>query len=280
MDIPQKKRLNTLLFVVLIVLAALFLFPILIVFLNSFKTKFSIMGSPFKLPTSETFAGFENYVSGVKSAGIAGAFGRSLFITVLSVLVLALLTSMTAWYLVRVKSAVSTVLYNTFLFSMIVPFQMVMYTMTYVVTKLKFNNPVGIIFVYLGFGAGLSVFMLSGFVKSIPLELEEAAEIDGCNPVQKFFMIVLPILKPTAITVTILNAMWIWNDYLLPYLILGTGNKTLPVAIQIAMQGAYGAVNWGGFMAMLVLAILPIIVFYLFCQRYIIEGVIAGAVKG
>ncbi|MBD5146375.1 MAG: carbohydrate ABC transporter permease [Ruminococcus sp.] len=277
---PQKKRLNTLLFVVLIVLAALFLFPILIVFLNSFKTKFSIMGSPFKLPTSETFAGFENYVSGVKSAGIAGAFGRSLFITVLSVLVLALLTSMTAWYLVRVKSAVSTILYNTFLFSMIVPFQMVMYTMTYVVTKLKFNNPVGIIFVYLGFGAGLSVFMLSGFVKSIPLELEEAAEIDGCNPIQKFFMIVLPILKPTAITVTILNAMWIWNDYLLPYLILGTGNKTLPVAIQIAMQGAYGAVNWGGFMAMLVLAILPIIVFYLFCQRYIIEGVIAGAVKG
>lgn len=187
---------------------------------------------------------------------------------------------MTAWYLVRVKSAVSRLLYNTFLFSMIVPFQMVMYTMTFVVTKLKFNNPVGIIFVYLGFGAGLSVFMLSGFVKSIPLELEEAAEIDGCNPVQKFFMIVFPILKPTAITVTILNAMWIWNDYLLPYLILGTGNKTLPVAIQIAMQGAYGAVNWGGFMAMLVLAILPIIVFYLFCQRYIIEGVIAGAVKG
>lgn len=280
MDIPQKKRLNTLLFVVLIILAALFLFPILIVFLNSFKTKFSIMGSPFKLPTSETFAGFENYVSGVKSAGIAGAFGRSLFITVLSVLVLALLTSMTAWYLVRVKSAVSTALYNIFLFSMIVPFQMVMYTMTYVVTKLRFNNPVGIIFVYLGFGAGLSVFMLSGFVKSIPLELEEAAEIDGCNPVQKFFMIVFPVLKPTAITVTILNAMWIWNDYLLPYLILGTGNKTLPVAIQIAMQGAYGAVNWGGFMAMLVLAILPIIVFYLFCQRYIIEGVIAGAVKG
>lgn len=280
MNLSQKKRLNTLLFVVLILLAALFLFPILIVFLNSFKTKFSIMGSPFKLPTKETFAGFENYVSGVKSAGIAAAFGRSLFITVLSVLVLALLTSMTAWYLVRVKSIVSRLIYNTFLFSMIVPFQMVMYTMTYVVTKLKFNNPVGIIFVYLGFGAGLSVFMLSGFVKSIPLELEEAAEIDGCNPVQKFFMIVLPILKPTAITVTILNAMWIWNDYLLPYLILGTGNKTLPVAIQIAMQGAYGAVNWGGFMAMLVLAILPIIVFYLFCQRYIIEGVIAGAVKG
>ena len=152
--------------------------------------------------------------------------------------------------------------------------------MTYVVTKIHFNNPLGIIIVYLGFGSGLSVFMLSGFVKSIPFELEEAAEIDGCTPVQTFFRIVFPILKPTAITVAILNAMWIWNDYLLPYLILGSRYKTLPVAIQIAMQGAYGSVNWGGFMAMLVLAIVPIIVFYLFCQRYIIEGVIAGAVKG
>ncbi len=276
----KKKQASAALFLLLAVLAAVFLFPIFIVFMNSFKTKFSIMGSPFKFPTSETFAGFENYASGIKSAGIIGSFGRSLFITVLSVLVLALLTSMTAWYIVRVKNAVTRTIYGTFLFSMIVPFQMVMYTMTYVVTKIRFNNPIGIIFVYLGFGAGLSVFMLSGFVKSIPLELEEAAEIDGCNPVQKFFMIVFPILKPMAITVTILNAMWIWNDYLLPYLILGTTNKTLPVAIQIAMQGAYGAVNWGGFMAMLVLAILPIIVFYLFCQRYIIEGVIAGAVKG
>lgn len=268
------------LFILLAVLALVFLFPILIVFMNSFKTKFSIMGSPFTFPRSETFAGLENYVSGIKSAGIGAAFGRSFFITVLSVLILTLLTSMTAWYLVRVKSGLTKTLYNLFIFSMIVPFQMVMYTMTYVVTKIHFNNPVGIIFVYLGFGAGLSVFMLSGFIKSIPLELEEAAEIDGCNPVQKFFQIVFPILKPTAITVTILNAMWIWNDYLLPYLILGTSNKTLPVAIQISMQGAYGSVNWGGFMAMLVLAILPIIVFYLFCQRYIIEGVIAGAVKG
>ncbi len=276
----KKKGHSAALFILLTALAALFLFPIFIVFLNSFKTKFSIMGSPFKFPTRETFAGFENYVSGIKSAGIIASFGRSLFITVLSVLVLALLASMTAWYIVRVKTIVTRAIYGTFLFSMIVPFQMVMYTMTYVVTKIRFNNPVGIIFVYLGFGAGLSVFMLSGFVKSIPLELEEAAEIDGCNPIQKFFMIVFPILKPTAITVTILNAMWIWNDYLLPYLILGTSNKTLPVAIQIAMQGAYGAVNWGGFMAMLVLAILPIIVFYLFCQKYIIEGVIAGAVKG
>ena len=276
----RKRIADRTLFIMLGLLALLFLFPILLVFMNSFKTKFSIMGSPFTFPKAETFAGFENYVLGIKSAGIAAAFGRSFFITVLSVLILTLLTSMTAWYLVRVKSGLTKTLYNLFIFSMIVPFQMVMYTMTYVVTKIRFNNPVGIIFVYLGFGAGLSVFMLSGFIKSIPLELEEAAEIDGCNPVQKFFQIVFPILKPTAITVTILNAMWIWNDYLLPYLILGTSNKTLPVAIQISMQGAYGSVNWGGFMAMLVLAILPIIVFYLFCQRYIIEGVIAGAVKG
>ena len=276
----KKKAVNGLLFALMIVLAALFLAPIFIVLLNSFKTKFSIMGSPFKFPDKDTFVGFENYVTGIKSAGIGGAFLRSLFITVFSVVVLTVLASMTAWYLVRVKSGFTKFLYSLFIFSMIVPFQMVMYTMTYVVTKIRFNNPVGIIFVYVGFGAGLSVFMLSGFIKGVPLELEEAAEIDGCNPVQKFFSIVFPILKPTAITVTILNAMWIWNDYLLPYLILGTSNKTLPVAIQIAMQGAYGSVNWGGFMAMLVLAILPIIVFYLFCQRYIIEGVIAGAVKG
>ena len=171
-------------------------------------------------------------------------------------------------------------LYYAFVFSMIVPFQMVMFTMTYIVGKLNLNNVLGIVFVYLGFGAGLSVFMLSGFVKSIPLEIEEAATIDGCNPLQCFFRVVFPILKPTAITVAILNAMWIWNDYLLPYLILGTGNKTIPVAIQIAMQGAYGDTDMGGFMAMLVLAIIPIIVFYLLCQKHIIKGVIAGAVKG
>ena len=276
----RKRFINNILFILMTVLAALFLFPILIVLINSFKTKFSIMGSPFKLPDRDTFAGLENYISGIKTAGIGWAFLRSLFITVFSVVILTVLASMTAWYLVRVKSRATKAIYSLFIFSMIVPFQMVMYTMTYVVTKIRFNNPVGIIFVYIGFGAGLSVFMLSGFVKGIPLELEEAAEIDGCDPVRIFFGIVFPIMKPTAITVTILNAMWIWNDYLLPYLILGTQSKTLPVAIQIAMQGAYGSVNWGGFMAMLVLAIVPIIIFYLFCQRYIIEGVIAGAVKG
>lgn len=274
----KKSRVGT--FILLIFLSAVFLFPIFVVFLNSFKTKFSIMGNPFSFPTADTFAGLENYRTGIQSAGIIGSFGRSVFITVLSVAAIVFFTSMTAWYLERERSKVSRIISSLFIFSMIVPFQMVMYTMTYVVTKIHFNNPLGIIIAYLGFGSGLSVFMLSGFVKSIPYELEEAAEIDGCTPVQTFFRIVFPILKPTAITVAILNAMWIWNDYLLPYLILGSRYKTLPVAIQIAMQGAYGSVNWGGFMAMLVLAIIPIIVFYLFCQRYIIEGVIAGGGKG
>lgn len=238
------------------------------------------MGSPFAMPNADTFVGLDNYIEGIKSADIITSFGRSVFITVFSVIVLVVLTSMTAWYLVRHKSAFSKILYNIFIFSMIVPFQMVMYTMTYIVTTIKFNNPIGIVFVYLGFGSGLSVFMLSGFIKSIPKELEEASQIDGCNPLQTFFLIVFPILKPTMITVSILNAMWIWNDYLLPYLILGSKHKTLPVAIQMAMQGAYGSINWGGFMAMLVLAIIPIIIFYLFSQKYIIEGVVAGAVKG
>ena len=167
-----------------------------------------------------------------------------------------------------------------FTFSMIVPFQMVMYTMTFVVNRLSFDNVFGILFVYLGFGAGLTVFMFTGFIKSIPQEVEEAATIDGCNPLQTYFRIVFPMLKPTAITVAILQAMWIWNDYLLPYLILGSDHKTVPVAIQLAMQGAYGSTDYGGFMAMLVLAIIPIIIFYVASQKYIIRGVIAGAVKG
>lgn len=268
--------------ILLILLAVIFLFPIALVLMNSFKGKFDIMSAPFALPNSETFVGFENYVKGLSSSGFFGAFARSVFITVLSVLLIVLCTSMTAWYIVRSKSKLTTILYYAFVFSMIVPFQMVMFTMTYVVTTINFNNIVGIIFVYLGFGAGLSVFMLSGFIRSIPLEIEEAAMIDGCGPLKGFFLIIMPILKPTAITVAILNAMWIWNDYLLPYLILGTSDdkKTVPVAIQIAMQGAYGSVDWGGFMAMLVLAIVPIILFYAFSQKYIIKGVISGAVKG
>ena len=276
----MKKRKNIFLYIVLSALALLFLVPIILVVINSFKSRLYISSSPFTLTNSETFVGLENYINGIASSGFFSAVLRSFFITVVSVALIILFTSMTAWYLVRVNSRMSKFLYYLFVFSMIVPFQMVMYTMTFVVNKVSLNNVLGINLVYLGFGAGLSVFMLSGFIKSIPLEIEEAAMIDGCNPIQSFFLVVMPILKPTAITVAILNTMWIWNDYLLPYLVLGTDNKTLPVAIQLAMQGAYGSTDYGGFMAMLVLAIVPIIIFYVFCQKYIIRGVVAGAVKG
>lgn len=276
----MKKRKNIFLYIVLSALALLFLVPIILVVINSFKSRLYISSSPFSLPNSEIFVGLENYINGIASSGFFSAVLRSFFITVVSVALIILFTSMTAWYLVRVNSRMSKFLYYLFVFSMIVPFQMVMYTMTFVVNKVSLNNVLGINIVYLGFGAGLSVFMLSGFIKGIPLEIEEAAMIDGCNPIQSFFLVVMPILKPTAITVAILNTMWIWNDYLLPYLVLGTDNKTLPVAIQLAMQGAYGSTDYGGFMAMLVLAIVPIIIFYVFCQKYIIRGVVAGAVKG
>ncbi|MNM93756.1 L-arabinose transport system permease protein AraQ [compost metagenome] len=202
-----------------------------------------------------------------------------MFITVGSVAVIVLLTAMTAWYITRVKTRLTKLLYYIFVFSMIVPFQMVMFTMTKTANMLHLDNPLGIIVIYLGFGAGLSVFLFSGFVKSIPLEIEEADLIDGCNPVQSFFHIVLPILKPIAITVAILNVMWIWNDYLLPMLVIGTEYRTIPIAIQY-LKGGYGSIDMGAMMAMLVLAILPIVVFYLLCQKYIIEGVVAGAVKG
>lgn len=275
----RKKVTQEIIFLLLVVLSVAFLSPILIVFWNSFKSKFHIVGSPFQLPNSETFVGIENYRNGIESSGFFKAFGWSLFITFFSVVVIVLFTSMTAWFITRVKTRWTRILYYIFLFSMIVPFQMVMYTMTFTATQLKLNNPVGIIFIYLGFGAGLSIFILSGFVKSIPLEMEEAAMMDGCSPIQTFFYIVFPILKPTAITVAILNTMWIWNDYLLPYLVLGE-RHTIPVAVQLTMQGAYGSIDWGGFMAMLVLSIIPIVVFYITCQKYIIKGVLAGAVKG
>lgn len=254
--------------------------PLALVVVNSFKSRLYISSDPFAIPTGEMFAGWTNYIAGLTTSGFALAFLRSLFITVASVSLIIVCTSMSAWFIVRVRNKLTRILYFLFAFSMIVPFQMVMYTMTYVVSTLGFDNVAGINFVYLGFGAGLAVFMFAGFIKSVPLEIEEAAEIDGCNPLQTFFLVVFPVLKPTAITVAILNAMWIWNDYLLPYLVLGTDSKTVPVAIQIAMQGAYGATDYGGFMAMLVLAIIPIVCFYLLAQRYIISGVVSGAVKG
>ncbi|MBD5436002.1 MAG: carbohydrate ABC transporter permease [Treponema sp.] len=276
----QKQATRQIAFSAMVVLTAIFLVPIFLVLVNSFKSRLYISSSPFSLPNEETFVGFQNYIAGLSTAGFFAAFLRSLFITVFSTVIIIVCTSMTSWFMVRVKNKFTGALYYLFAFSMIVPFQMVMYTMTFVVNRMNFDNIFGVVFVYLGFGAGLSVFMFTGFVKAIPLELEEAAEIDGCNPLQTFFLVVFPVLKPTAITVAILNSMWIWNDYLLPYLVLGTDNKTVPVAIQIAMQGAYGATDYGGFMAMLVLAIIPIVIFYISAQKYIIKGVISGAVKG
>ena len=276
----QKAPQSTLETLLLVLLAALTLVPLFLVVQNSFKSRFYISGDPFALPNKETFVALENYISGLSAGGFFAAFGRSLLITVVSVGLIVLCTSMAAWYLMRVRTALTKGMYYLFVFSMIVPFQMVMYTMTYLVGRAKLNTVLAMPFIYLGFGAGLSVFMLCGFIRGIPRELEEAATIDGCNPVQTFFLVVLPLLKPTAVTVAILNTMWIWNDYLLPYLVLGTEKKTVPVAIQIAMQGAYGSTDYGGLMAMLVLAMIPIVVFYLFCQKYIIKGVVAGAVKG
>jgi raffinose/stachyose/melibiose transport system permease protein len=247
--------------------------------MNSFKGRFYISDEPFALPNAETFVGFDNYVSGVSKTGFIQAFGYSLFITVFSVLVIVIFTSMTAWCITRVKSKFSTAFYYLLVFSMIVPFQMVMFTMSKMANILRLDNPVGIIFIYLGFGAGLSVFIFSGFVKGIPREIEEAATIDGCNPIQTFFLIVFPILKPVSITVAILNTMWIWNDYLLPYLVIGSNYKTIPIAVQY-LQGGYGSKDMGAMMAVLVLAIIPIVIFYLVLQKFIIEGVVAGAVKG
>ncbi len=272
---------NIVIYAVLFVAAIVFLAPVAIILINSVKGNFYISEAPFSLPDEETFVGLQNFIKGFTQSDFMRSFTISAFITVASVIGIVIMTSMTAWYIVRVKNRFTKILYYLFVFSMIVPFQMVMYTMTFFAFELHLNNPVGIIFIYLGFGSGLSVFMFSGFIKSIPTEIEEAAVIDGCSPVKAFFLVIFPILKPTAITVAILNAMWIWNDYLLPYLVLGSGeNKTLPVAVQMALTGGYGNKDMGALMAMLVLAILPIIIFYLFCQKYIIRGVVAGAVKG
>jgi len=275
----NEKLKDTLFFILLVLLALIFVAPILIVVINSFKLKFSIATEPFILPTAETFTGFANYTEGLRTTSFLEAFGWSLFITVFSVLAIVIFTSMTAWYIVRVKSFFTSALYYTLVFSMIVPFQMVMFTMSKTANVLGLDNPLGIILIYLGFGAGLATFMFTGFVKSVPLGIEEAATIDGCNPLQTYFKIVFPILKPTTITVAILNAMWIWNDYLLPYLVIGNDYKTIPIAIQY-LKGGYGSIDMGAMMAMLVLSIIPVVIFYLLCQKYIIKGVAAGAVKG
>ncbi len=275
----KRRAANLLFFILMCVLAAIFVLPILIVLFNSFKGQFFITSAPFSLPTGDTFAGVRNYVAGIEKIGFFSALGYSFFITVTSVFLLVLLSAMTAWFLVRVKNRYTTALYYAFVFSMIVPFQMVMYTMSRIANLLGLENPVGIVVLYLGFGAGLSVFLFSGFVRSIPIAIEEAAQIDGCNPLTMFFRVIFPLLRPSAITVAVLNAMWIWNDYLLPYLVIGTRYKTIPVAVQY-LQGGYGSRDMGALMAMLILSILPIILFYALAQKYIIRGVVAGAVKG
>ena len=276
----EKKNKVTFATIFFSILSVLWLFPIFVVLINSFKKKTYISRMPFSIPTDKAFVGLKNYENGIKKIGFFQAFGCSLWITVASVAVIILFTSMCAWYITRVKNKATSSLYYLCVFSMIVPFQMVMFTLSKLADMLHMGNPMGIIIVYLGFGAGLAVFMFCGFVKSIPIEIEEAAMIDGCNPLEIFFQVVLPVLKPTCISVAILQTMWIWNDYLLPYLVLDiTKYKTIPIAIQY-LKGGYGAIDMGAMMGMLVLAIIPIVVFYMFCQRYIIEGVVAGAVKG
>ncbi len=275
----KTKLADRFFLVILLLLSAVFIFPVFIVLINSFKLKFSISATPFVLPDKDTFTGLSNYIEGIANTGFWSAFMWSLFITVFSVAVIIIFTSMTAWYITRVKSRFNSVLYYTLVFSMIVPFQMVMFTMSKTANVLGLDNPAGIILIYLGFGAGLSVFMFSGFIKTVPLGVEEAAKIDGCNTFQIFWNVVFPILKPTAITVAILNTMWIWNDYLLPYLVIGNDYKTIPIAVQY-LKGGYGSVDMGAMMAMLVLSIIPVIIFYLSSQKYIIKGVASGAVKG
>ncbi len=280
MENKKKVKHGMLATVIFSVISVLWIVPILVVVINSFKKKSFISREPFKIATGKAFVGMKNYVTGIEKTGFFSAFGDSLIITVLSVALIVVCTAMCGWYISRVHSAMSTAMYYLCVFSMIIPFQMVMFSLSKVADMLKLSNPLGIVLVYLGFGAGLAVFMFCGFVKAIPIEIEEAAMIDGCNPIQTFFGVDMPILKPTCITVAILETMWIWNDYLLPYLVLDIKKyKTIPIAVQY-LKGGYGSVDMGAMMAMLVLAIIPIIVFYAFCQKYIIDGVVAGAVKG
>ena len=275
----KKKVGNTILVVIMTILSLLWIYPVFMILINSLKKESAIStGSVFKLPTAETFAGLENYINAIESKGFLNSLGYSLFITITSVAAILLFCSMCAWYITRVKGILSKVLYFLFVFSMVVPFQMVMFTLSQTADKLHLNTPWNIWVIYLGFGAGLAVFMF--FVKSIPLEVEEAALIDGCNPIQTFFKIDMHMLAPTMISVGILEAMWVWNDYLLPTLVLDIKKyKTIPMLIQY-FRGSYGKVEMGPMMASIMLTIIPIIIVYLSGQKYIIKGVASGAVKG
>ena len=282
MENSKKARLfNNILSVVLGVLCVVWLYPVILIFFNSFKAERAISTSRvFDLPTAESFVGFQNYIYGVTSMDFLKSFWYSLFISVSSVLLILLCCSMCAWYITRVKGKLSSGMYYLCAFSMVVPFQMVMFTLAKTADTLKLNRPWTIPIIYLGFGAGLAVFMFTGFVKSIPRSIEEAAVIDGCNPVQTFFQVVLPMMKPTFISVGVLEIMWVWNDYLLPYLVLDINEfRTIPIHIQY-LKGSYGSVDMGATMALILMSIVPVVIFYLCCQKYIIKGVAAGAVKG
>ena len=273
---------STVLTVAFVLICLVWIMPIYEVVVNSLKSNNAINLDVFALPNSESFVGFANYVKGMTFGNypFLKSVGYSLFISVVSTALILLCCSMAAWYIARVRSGFAKFFYYLCLFSMIVPFQMVMFTLTSTADSLKLNTPWTIPVIYLGFGAGLAIFMFGGFVKSLPLEIEEAASIDGCGPVRTYFNVVLPMLKPTLISVGILELMWVWNDYLLPYLVLDiTKYRTIPIHVQY-LKGSYGTVDLGATMAVIMMAILPIIIVYLFCQKYIIKGVAAGAVKG
>ena len=281
-SLKREKAKAWVITIVLTLTSLAWVMPIVIVLMNSFKTKGAIALETFKLPTNENYVGFANYITGMTSGNYSfwDCVKYSLIITVLSVALILVCTSMAAWYISRVNSRFAKFVYALCTFSMIVPFQMVQFTLSNTATMLHLNTPFTIPIVYLGFGAGLAIFMFTGFVKQIPLEIEEAAVMDGCTPVKTFFKVVLPMLSPSLISVGILEAMWIWNDYLLPYLVLDINKyRTIPIHIQY-LRGSYGQVDMGASMALIILALLPVVLIYLFCQKYIIKGVAAGAVKG
>lgn len=280
-NLKAKHALNMAFTVVFAVLAVLYVYPVFMILINSFKVETAISTSTvFQLPTADTFAGAANFVAAVVSQGFLQSFFYSAFITVTSVALILLCCSMCAWYITRINGPISKAIYYLCVFSMVVPFQMVMFTLAQTADSLKLNTPYNICIIYLGFGAGLAVFMFCGFMRSVPIDMEEASMIDGCNPLQTYFHIVFPLLRPTMVSVAILEAMWIWNDYLLPTLILDINEyKTIPMLIQM-FRGSYGRVEMGPMMACIMLAILPIVAVYLIGQKHIIKGVVAGAVKG
>ena len=276
-----KKTAGTILSVFFGILSIAWVYPVVMIFINSLKKeKYITTSSAFVFPDAVSFAGVKNYVDALGAQGFAVAFGYSLLITVTSVVLILFCTSMCAWYITRVQSLLSKITYGLFVFSMVVPFQMLMFTLSSTADRLDLDTPYNICVIYLGFGAGLAVFMFSGFMKSIPIEIEEAAMIDGCNPIKTFFLVILPILKPTFISVCILETMWLWNDYLLPYLVLDRKKyTTIPILIQY-FKGSYGHVAMGPMMACIIMTVLPMIIMYIAFQKYIIKGVLAGAVKG